>query len=300
VTPRIAHIALESGDVQLLLPLQLQRKRAGVVALGFLGGRQTDHAAPIIYGAAPEKLDRRDLWTTLKHLLRECDADVLDLRALRASVGHLENPLLHERHHQSSVRTYSLGLSGTWKDFTERRLSSKHRAESRRRWKKLARQGELQFVVERSGAQAQAITRWLIEQKLEQLAVDKAEVFKACREFLVSIASGEPREPAVRVSALTLDHEVLAAHLGVVWQGSFVGLQIAYDPAWRTYGPGRLLMERLIEHAFEQGLEAFDFSIGNAPYKEVYCDFSEPLYWMVYPRTVRGTAYALYSRLNSP
>jgi CelD/BcsL family acetyltransferase involved in cellulose biosynthesis len=299
VTPRIAHISLDGGDVELLLPLQLQRKRVGVVTLGFLGGRQTDHAAPIIYGVAPAKLDRQDLWTSLKHLLRQCDADVLDLRALRASVGNLENPLLHERHNQSSVRTYSLRLSGTWTDFAESRLSSKHRAESRRRWRKLAREGQLQFVVERSGVQAQAITRWLIEHKLAQLPVDKAETFEAGREFLLSMTSGQYRDPSVRVSALTLDHELLAAHLGVVWQDSLVGIQTAYDPAWRTYGPGRLLMERLLQYAFEQKFQEFDFSIGDAQYKEVYCDFSEPLYWMTYPRTVRGTVYALYSKWNS-
>jgi CelD/BcsL family acetyltransferase involved in cellulose biosynthesis len=299
VTPRIAHLSLDGGNVELLLPLQLQRKRAGVVTLGFLGGRQTDHAAPIIYGAAPAKLDAKDLWPSLKRLLRQCDADVLDLRALRASVGDLENPLLHARHHQASVRTYSLRLSGTWTDFAESRLNSKHRAESRRRWRKLAREGQLQFVVERSGAQAQATTRWLIERKLAQLPADKAATFEAAREFLLSITSGESREPSVRVSALTLDHELLAAHLGVVWQDRLIGIQTAYHPAWRTYGPGRLLMESLLQYAFEQKFQEFDFSIGDAPYKEVYCDFSEPLYWMTYPRTVLGTVYALHSKWNS-
>ena len=62
VTPRIAHISLEGGNVELLLPLQLQRRRAGVVTLGFLGGRQTDHAAPIVFGAGPARLDPHDLW----------------------------------------------------------------------------------------------------------------------------------------------------------------------------------------------------------------------------------------------
>jgi CelD/BcsL family acetyltransferase involved in cellulose biosynthesis len=299
VTPRIAQISLDGGNVELLLPLQLQRKRAGVVTLGFLGGRQTDHAAPIIYGAAPARLDRQDLWSSLKHLLRQCDADVLDFRALRASVGDVENPLLHERHNQSSVRTYSLRLSGTWTDFAESRLNSKHRAESRRRWRKLAREGQLQFVVERNGAQAQAITRWLIERKLAQLPADKAETFAAGREFLLSITSGQSRDPSVRVSALTLDHELLAAHLGVVWQGSLIGIQTTYDPAWRTYGPGRLLMESLLQYAFEQKFQEFDFSIGDAPYKEAYCDSSEPLYWMTCPRTLLGAVYALHSKWHS-
>ena len=299
VTPRIAHISLHDGDVELLLPLQLQRKRAGVVTLGFLGGRQSNHAAPIIYGADLAKIDRQDLWGSLKRLLRQCDADVLDLRALRASVGNLENPLLHKSHHRSSVRTYRLRLSGTWTEFAERRLNSKHRGESRRRWKKLAGKGRLQFVVEQSGVQAQAIARWLIEHKLAQLSVEKAETFRAGQEFFLSIASGQFLELSVRVSALTLDHELLAAHLGVIWQNSFVGIQTAYDPAWRTYGPGRLLMENLIQYAFEQRFHEFDFSIGDAPYKEVYCDPAEPLYWLIYPRTIRGLAYAVYSRWNS-
>jgi CelD/BcsL family acetyltransferase involved in cellulose biosynthesis len=222
-----------------------------------------------------------------------------DLRALRASVGHLENPLLHERHHQSNVRTYSLRLSGTWTDFAEGRLNSKHRSESRRRWKNLAREGELRFVVERSGAQAQAITRWLIEQKRAHLPADKADTFEAGRAFLLAITSGQFPTPSVRVSALPLDHELLAAHLGVVWQGALVGIQTTYDPAWRTYGPGRLLMERILQYAFEQNLKEFDFSIGDAPYKEVYSDVSEPLYWMTYARALPGTVYAAHSRWNS-
>jgi CelD/BcsL family acetyltransferase involved in cellulose biosynthesis len=299
VTARIVHISLDDGNVELLLPLQLQRRRAGVLALGFLGGRQTDHAAPIIYGAAPAKLDRQQLWASLKHLLRQSGADVLALRALRASVGNLANPLLHKRYNQSTVHTYSLNLSGTWADFAENRLNSKHRAESRRRWRKLARAGQLQFMVEASGAQAQAITRWLIEHKLAQLPADKARTFEAGREFLLSITSGQLSEVAARVSALTLDRQVLAAHLGVVWQDSLVGIQTAYDPAWRAYGPGRLLMEHVLQYAFEQQFREFDFSIGDAPYKEVYCDSSEPLYWTVYPRTVLGTLYALHSKWNS-
>ncbi len=300
VTPRIVHISLDDGNVELLLPLQLQKKRAGVVALGFLGGRQTSQAAPIIYGATPATLDRRHLWISLKHLLRQCDADVLALRALRASVGNLENPLLHGRHNRSSVHTYSLRLSGSWTDFAARRLRSKHCSESRRRWRKLARQGQLKFIVEHSGAQAQAITRWLIEHKLAQLPPGKAEIFKTQCEFLLSISSAQSRDHSVRVSALTLDRELLAAHLGVVWRNSLVGIQMAYDPAWRTYGPGRLLMESVLQYAFEQQFREFDFSIGNAPYKKVYCDSSEPLYWIDHPRTALGTLYALYSKWNSP
>jgi CelD/BcsL family acetyltransferase involved in cellulose biosynthesis len=235
----------------------------------------------------------------LKYLLRQCDADVLDLRALRASVGQLENPLLHERPNRSGIHTYSLRLSGTWTDFAASRLNSKHRAESRRRWRRLACEGRLQFVVERSGAQAQAITRWLIQHKLAQLPTEKAKTFEAGRAFLLAIASGQCRDPSVRVSALRLDHELLAAHLGVVWQGSLIGIQTAYDPAWRGYGPGRLLMESLLQYAFEQEFREFDFSVGDAPYKEVYCDSSEPLYWLTYPRTVLGTLYALHSKWTS-
>ena len=58
-------------------------------------------------------------------------------------------------------------------------------------------------------------------------------------------------------------------------------------------------MENLLQYAFEQNFQEFDFSIGTEQYKEVYCDFSEPLFWMTYPRTVRGTIYALYSKWNS-
>ena len=58
-------------------------------------------------------------------------------------------------------------------------------------------------------------------------------------------------------------------------------------------------MESLLQYAFEQNFQEFDFSIGDGQYKEVYCDFSEPLFWAIYPRTMRGAVYALYSKWKS-
>ena len=52
----------------------------------------------------------------------------------------------------------------------------------------------------------------------------------------------------------------------------------SYDPAWGKASPGRLLLEHLIECSFREGLRAFDFTIGDEPYKASFCNVSDELY----------------------
>ena len=53
---------------------------------------------------------------------------------------------------------------------------------------------------------------------------------------------------------LDLAGKPAAAHLGVRFGGALVLLKIAYDEAHARLGPGNLLFERVLAHAFEQGL----------------------------------------------
>ena len=57
------------------------------------------------------------------------------------------------------------------------------------------------------------------------------------------------------------------------------------------YSVGRLLMQRLIEESIEQGLLAFDLTVGDEPYKSQWADVTLPLFDYRRGITLRGRLY---------
>lgn len=78
------------------------------------------------------------------------------------------------------------------------------------------------------------------------------------------------RRGALTVSLLSAGDRPLSAHVGALWEGRFYSWIPAYDPDVARYGPGRLLLERLLAHGFDSGHDQFDFLIGDEPYKFKY------------------------------
>jgi hypothetical protein len=79
---------------------------------------------------------------------------------------------------------------------------------------------------------------------------------------------------------------IIAASWGFVCGDEFLLHAFAYDAAYATYSPFRLLQERLIRHCFERGVCAFDFMTGEQPYKRIWAtdfvrteSFIGPLNW---------------------
>lgn len=74
----------------------------------------------------------------------------------------------------------------------------------------------------------------------------------------------------LKISSLTAGGTLVAAHLGVVWEGRFYYWIPAYDHAFGRYGPGRLLLHSMIESSHARGDREFDFLIGDEKYKWFY------------------------------
>src|SRR4029079_15576117 len=62
---------------------------------------------------------------------------------------------------------------------------------------------------------------------------------------------------------------------------------------WRGFSPGNLLTENLMEWSFAQGIEAFDFGVGDEDYKLEYCDVVIPLHIKTIRVTIKGLAYSI-------
>jgi CelD/BcsL family acetyltransferase involved in cellulose biosynthesis len=63
----------------------------------------------------------------------------------------------------------------------------------------------------------------------------------------------------LRIELLHLDPHPVAHIFGVALNGVHYALKTSYDEAYRAWSPGLVLFQYVIERAFAEGLEAFDF-----------------------------------------
>ena len=61
--------------------------------------------------------------------------------------------------------------------------------------------------------------------------------------------------------------------------------------------PGDFLFFDNIEEACKQGLDIYDFSVGDEPYKRLWCDIETRHFDVVVPLTAKGRLLALQMRL---
>ncbi|MEJ2721498.1 MAG: GNAT family N-acetyltransferase, partial [bacterium] len=97
---------------------------------------------------------------------------------------------------------------------------------------------------------------------------------------------------------LFVDREPVTTHWGMIHQKRFYYYMPSLASArWRRYSPGRLLLCHLFEWCFDNGIEVFDFTIGDEPYKQDWCDEETLLYEYFEARTPVGKLYGVYYRL---
>jgi len=294
--PRLVRIGTPDGE--LFLPMAIERGRFGVRLLGFPDGGLADHAAPIVArGATPVPAAS---WPALaRRIARQAGADVLDWRHLTPRVSRQDNPLYGPACRRTPYSTHALALTGSWQDFCRDRLSTSHLATSRRKWRQLGQSGSARFVIARTVDEALGLLETTVRLKTAQCADTGSRNLlaqAAYRDFFTRMTRRHLASGLVRVAALQIDDTVLATHWGCVHRGRFVWLMPAYDPAWHRVSPGRLLLEHLLQRCFDDGLDAFDFTIGDEPYKAVYADAHERLGRVCHARTPLGHAYAFRAR----
>jgi CelD/BcsL family acetyltransferase involved in cellulose biosynthesis len=82
----------------------------------------------------------------------------------------------------------------------------------------------------------------------------------------------------VVLTALTAGDEIVAALLGVAQCDHYSMVRLgAAQGAWKNCSPGRLIIERTMKALHAEGFRAFDFTIGDYPYKRRLGAVGQPL-----------------------
>jgi CelD/BcsL family acetyltransferase involved in cellulose biosynthesis len=66
--------------------------------------------------------------------------------------------------------------------------------------------------------------------------------------------------------------EILAIHYGFLYDGVFTWYLPTFNVDYARYSPGEVMIQKLLEAAIESGVREFDFTPGDAPYKERFAN----------------------------
>ncbi|MFU8832482.1 MAG: GNAT family N-acetyltransferase [Wenzhouxiangella sp.] len=158
-------------------------------------------------------------------------------------------------------------LPASWNEL-HGRLSPRFRANLRRRARRLASRGRVEFrrVVDAPELVAAGMQLELAGWKGRAgtaMAQDKAT-----KNFYIALARQLVRHHCLTFWTLHLDDQLLAFQYGVEQQGCYALLKPVYNEEFSCYSPGQLLMAEVLRDAIARGLTCFDFLGDNMPWKQ--------------------------------
>lgn len=296
IEPCLVGIRSESGAPLFFFPFQIQKAKT-IKVLGWLGEDLIDYGAPIVC-ASVERSEAVEIWGSVIDRLPR--VDVIRLAKIPERVSDYTNPLLvlDPCFHQG--RSHHVSIGGTWDEFYQRHAGSKTRSTDRRKRRRLEEIGSISYAMT-DGADAEtfaAITQEMIEQKSRRYREISARDILAqpsYRNFFTEPKRGLLASGMLHVSCLRVADEIVTTHWGMAHNGRFYYYMPSYSGGtWSKFSPGRLLLFHLFQWCLENGIEVFDFTIGDESYKDDWCDEQMSLYEFIEGRTWKGKCYGAY------
>lgn len=140
-------------------------------------------------------------------------------------------------------------------------------AERGRRWRRVVKAfGEARYTTHTSDPTVfDACIAWKRSQYRATGVGDALADERSVRLFRELLERG-----VLEVSALHGGDTLLAAHVGLLWEGRRYWWLPAYDPAHTKLSAGRVLLEAMLEEGHARGDREFDFLLGDEAYKWSY------------------------------
>ncbi|MFC1822442.1 GNAT family N-acetyltransferase [Thermodesulfobacteriota bacterium] len=116
------------------------------------------------------------------------------------------------------------------------------------------------------------------------------------RAFVVDVCQKLAVKKSVRLYRLFLKEKSVAAMLIFYWGESAIFYQMGWDPSFKKYSPGVVLMSKTIEDAIDMGKRYYDFLRGDEPYKWKWTNSHRKTTTLMLPNRLAGMG--LYRVLN--
>jgi CelD/BcsL family acetyltransferase involved in cellulose biosynthesis len=166
-------------------------------------------------------------------------------------------------------RSPYLETTDDWATF-ESGLPSRKTSKYRRFRRRLDEQGQVSVEAFDGGEHLAELLREGLEVEAAGLEGRRGEAILARPEttrFYSEVAEWAAGRGWLRLWFLRLDGTPIAFAYGLEHDGVYFDLKLGFDPGYARFGPGVLLMEDRIRHAFTSPLKRFEFLGGAEPHK---------------------------------
>jgi CelD/BcsL family acetyltransferase involved in cellulose biosynthesis len=300
----VCGVIFEGDQPVLMLPLEIVRNKGFTVAR-FIGGSHANANFPLLRkdraGLVTEKLASAVLQSVS---LAVPKLDAIVLARQQPEISGVANPFAALPSHQSPNLALSFQLEPSFEHLIKHRSGARKLKKMRQQARRMDERGGWACEVALSEAQVSEMLEAFLVMKARRFeefglkntfgAPETKEFFKA----LFDAGSPQPHSP-FRLDALRVGGDILAVAGSSMRHGSNIvefGAVRAHEP---TLSPGDFLFHQIIKRACENGTRAFDFGVGDEPYKRAWCDIETRHFETVKGFGARGLAYAqLYTAAN--
>ena len=262
------HVLLvkDGDDVIAIAPLMLTRRKFygwPLRWLEFIGNVHTPRCdflvtrrpAEVYRAIWSSLLSQRGLWDVLLLCQLPDDSRTLDEIPLLAAESQL--PLGQWR---SAASPY-LPMQEDWDGYFKQR-NAKHRANLRRRLKRLSELGpvEMERITCEAGLEDALGEGFRIEGAAwKDQCGTSMQAQQESRLFYTKLARKFAQRGWLELNFLTVSGRRIAFHYSLRYNNKVYLLKPGYDPAYSSYSPVNLLCYLFLQHLFDTGTEEFDF-----------------------------------------
>jgi len=285
------------GEILFILPLAVETSGA-LRRLTWLGWQLCDYNAPLLAGrfsarVSPERFLMA--WRSTVAILQS-DArfrfDLIDLQKMPECAGAQRNPFIDLKVSAHPSGAYAAMLGRDWEAFYAAKRSPSTRKRERRQLRQLAEHGKLRFVEVEGDHERTRTLATMFEQKslaFARMGVDDPFLRPGHRTFFLAAANDAALQERIHVSRLDVGTRMVAASVGLRYRGCYYLILSSYDGGELSrFGPGRAHLHELLRHAIAQGIECFDFTVGDEPYKRDWSDTDINVYDHLMAVNLRG------------
>jgi CelD/BcsL family acetyltransferase involved in cellulose biosynthesis len=300
----VTAVLSRAGKPALAMTLEVVAAKGFRIAR-FMGGSHANGNFPPL-AADAGALSANDLNAMASAISRaRPDIDMLSLERLEATIEGRRNPLLALPKLASPNLALAVDLEGGFDALLGRASGKRKRKKNRSQIRKFEAAGGHRYVEASTPAEAERLLNAFFEMKeIRFRKMGVADVFAPAevraffrRLFTTALSKQTPD--------FTLDGLEIGGVLRAVTGSSRCGGRlvcefgaIAEDDMAHA-SPGEFLFYENIKNACESGFSVYDFSVGDEPYKRLWCDIDIVQYDVFVPLTARGRLLATATRAKS-
>jgi CelD/BcsL family acetyltransferase involved in cellulose biosynthesis len=289
-----------TGSLAMVLPL-LRVRRGPIRTIEFADLRVSDYLAPVCTPKVfSELIEDESACAEIQCLVRPFDL----LRMTKLPDGRLpiENLLAAPRRVAMETNAYATVLVAPFEQWRASAMDRSYQKELAKKYRQLQKKGALSFSCcddSASVLDALDVMRKFRGPRFQSQGDGDLLQRPEYYGFYSDVAL-RGLGSFVRLYAMKMDGDVIAAVLGLCHRDRFLVIMSAFDIAgYKSQSLGALMFEQVARDCIERGDQMLDFTIGDEPYKKLFGAQPSPM-WAVTQAGSTAGAISLFALKQAP